>query len=94
MKRIVLSLAALVTLGASAMAETDGAFILNEFPHCKGVPVFSPYSAGATGAVEAKQRADWWAKLKPIAGAPCVLQADYGNITFCSKLVCRNIEIK
>jgi hypothetical protein len=77
---------------SGAHAETDGSFIVNEFPSCKGTPVFSPYSAGAVGAIEAKQRADWYAKLKPIAGAPCVLRSDYG-VTFCGKLVCRNIAI-
>jgi hypothetical protein len=73
-------------------AETDDTFIVSQFPACKGTPVFSPYAAGAVGAIEAKQRADWFAKLKPIASAPCVLRSD-GGITFCGKLVCRNIVI-
>jgi hypothetical protein len=84
--------AASVWLLSGAHAETDGSFIVNQFPACKGTPVFSPYAAGAVGAIEAKQRADWFAKLKPIAGAPCVLPSDYG-VTFCGKLVCRNIPI-
>lgn len=75
------------------LAETDGSFIVIEFPRCKGEPIFSPYSSGAVGAIEAKQRDEWFAKLKPILGAPCVLPADYGFVTFCGKLVCRNIAI-
>jgi hypothetical protein len=49
---------AIFVLGArAAKAETNYAFILNSFPHCKSEPVFSHYSAGAVGAIEAKQRA-------------------------------------
>lgn len=76
-----------------AHAETDEAFILNSFPRCKSSPVFSPYSAGAVGAIEAKQRADWYSKLKPIAGAPCVLPADNG-VTFCDMHMCRNMMVR
>ena len=93
MIRIVIA-AALAALADPALAETNYAFILNSFPQCKGEPVFSPYSSGATSAIEAKRRAEWFAKLTPIAGAPCVLQADGDEITFCSKLVCRNIQVR
>jgi hypothetical protein len=93
MKRVFLAAAAALALMAPALAETNAAFILNSFPQCKGEPVFSPYSSGATSAIEAKRRAEWFAKLKPIAGAPCVLPADDG-VTFCNKQVCRNISIQ
>lgn len=84
--------AASLFVGASsvAWAETDQAFILNSFPQCKSAPVFSPYSSGAVGEVEARERAEWFSHLKPIRGAPCVLPSDDGVI-FCDKLVCRNI---
>jgi hypothetical protein len=93
----IVSLAIVITilvLGIrAARAETNEAFILNSFPHCRSEPVFSPYPAGAIGAIEAKRRADWYAKQKPILGAPCVLPTDYG-VTFCDKFVCRNIELR
>ncbi len=77
-----------------AMAETDEAFILNTFPPCKGAPVFSPYASGAVGAVEAAERDAWYQHLKPIKGAPCVLNNDYGNVTFCGVKYCRNIKVQ
>jgi hypothetical protein len=92
-RTFILTLLSVLLLSVSASAETDGSFIVNSFPGCKGKAVFSPYSAGATGAIEAEQRAAWYAKLRPILGAPCVIRADYGAVTFCGKLVCRNIAI-
>ena len=91
--KIAIMMAGIMVTITPALAETDEAFILNSFPHCRGTPVFSPYAAGAVGAVEAEQRARWYKKLKPISGAPCVLPADNG-ITFCDKLTCRNIEVQ
>jgi hypothetical protein len=85
-KAFIRALLSVLLLPVSASAETDGSFILNSFPRCKGKAVFSPYSAGATGAIlEAEQRAAWYARLRPILGAPCVLPADYGAVTFCDK---------
>jgi hypothetical protein len=77
----------------AARAEPNSVFVLSAFPQCKGPAVFSPYPAGAIGPVEAKQRDAWFSKLKPIAGAPCVSQADDGAVIFCAKLVCRKLNI-
>jgi hypothetical protein len=57
MKRLAISFAAVLLTIIPAWAETDEAFILNSFRKCRGTPVFSPYAAGAVGAVEADQRA-------------------------------------
>jgi hypothetical protein len=93
---IVVALAAAPLFsGASgpARAETDASFILHAFPACKGAPVFSPFPDGtASSDDEADRRDAWFAKLKPIAGAPCVLPSkDGAGVIFCDKLVCRGI---
>src|SRR5271155_4115880 len=93
MRKLMFALSSLALIAFHASAETDASFILNSFPRCKSDPIFSPYSAGATGAIEAKQRAEWYANLRPILGPPFVPPADYGAVTFCDKLVCRNIII-
>jgi hypothetical protein len=41
-----------VWLLSGAHAETDGSFIVNEFPACKGTPVLSRYPAGAIRGIE------------------------------------------
>jgi hypothetical protein len=88
----VTSLSACFICCYPAVAETDTQFILNSFPQCNSKPIFSPYAAGALSGSEAKQRAEWFARLKPIAGAPCVAPAEHG-LVFCGTLVCRHITL-
>jgi hypothetical protein len=99
----------LIAMTTPSRAVSDGAFILNSFPACKGKPVFSPYPSGAIDGLTAEKRANWYAHAKPIVGAPCVLNL-YNNpaapipawcraqenecVIFCDKTECRTLGIQ
>jgi hypothetical protein len=100
--RKVLLLAGLLC-ATSAFAETDGSFIVNGFPACRGKPVFSPYPSGAIDGPTAEKRAKWYARAKPIAGAPCVVPVPEAwfrqhpsleAVVFCAGVECRIIPVE